>query len=261
MPPDTAPVLAGQVVLVTGGSRGIGRAIALRLAGDGPAHVVVGYVSNYTAARQTVLDIEALGIAASMASFDVASEEMLRALVDGVAAEHGRLDVFVANAARTSFRPAMELSRRSWDKIMEINATAFLSAAQLAAPVMRAGGGGRIIGLSSLGSRFHVPSYAGLGAAKAVIENLARYLAVELAPWNVNVNVVCAGFVDTASMRLSPDYDRLVEHLVAATPAGRLATPDDVAGIVAFLCSPESDWIRGQTLIADGGYSLSLEHP
>jgi enoyl-[acyl-carrier protein] reductase III len=252
--------LAGQVVVVTGGSRGIGRAIVLRLARERPAHVVVGYVSNYTAARQTVEDLTAAGVDASMVSLDVAREEMLRDLFTQVEHQHGRLDVFISNAARTSFRPAMELSRRSWQKIMDINATAFLTGAQLAAPLMRDSGGGRIIAISSLGSRYHVPAYAGLGAAKAVIENLARYLAVELAPWNVNVNVVCAGFVDTASMRLSPDYDALVEHLVAATPAGRIATPEDVAGVVAFLCSKESDWIRGQTLIADGGYSLSLDH-
>ena len=92
------------------------------------------------------------------------------------------------------------------------------------------------------------------------METLARYLAVELAPRKINVNVVSAGFVDTESMRLSPDYDELVRHVVAATPAARLATPEDVAGVVAFLCSPESDWIRGQTLIADGGYSLALAH-
>lgn len=259
-PPTPGAGLEGQVVVVTGGSRGIGRAIVLRLAKERPLHVVVGYVSNYTAARQTVTELDEAGVDASMVSFDVAREEMLRDLFTQVEHRHGRLDVLVSNAARTSFRPAMELSRRSWQKIIDINATAFLTGAQLAAPLMRDSGGGRIIAISSLGSRYHVPAYAGLGAAKAVIENLARYLAVELAPWNVNVNVVCAGFVDTAGMRLSPDYDELVEHLVAATPAGRIATPADVAGVVAFLCSPESDWIRGQTLVADGGYSLSLDH-
>lgn len=251
-------ILRDQVVAITGASRGIGRAIALRLARDGPRHVVVGYVSNNHAARETVDALGGLGVAASVARVDVAQEPMLREMFDRIRAEHGRLDVFVSNAARTSFRPAMQLNVRNWQKIMDINARAFLLGAQMAAEIMREGEGGRIIGMSSLGSRFALPNYSALGAAKAMIESLTRYLAVELAPWGINVNVVCGGFVDTPSMRLAPDYDALEAQVVAGTPAGRVARPDDLAGIVAFLCSPESDWIRGQTLVADGGYSLTL---
>jgi enoyl-[acyl-carrier protein] reductase III len=199
-------------------------------------------------------------VSATTARLDVAQEEMLRDMFERIRAEHGRLDVFVSNAARTSFRPAMELNTRNWQKIMDINARAFLLGSQLAAELMREGDGGRIIGISSLGSRFAVPDYSGLGAAKAIIETLARYLAVELAPWGINVNVVCGGFVDTASMRLAPDYRQLVEHLIETTPARRLAQPEDIAGVVGFLCSPDSDWIRGQTLVADGGYSLELSY-
>jgi len=251
--------LGGQIVLITGGTRGIGRAIALRLAREHPAHILVGYCMDYTSARQTVADIEAMGVPASMQSLDVGQETLLRGLFDHVRERFERLDIFISNAARTTFRPAMELNSRNWQKVMDMNARAFLLGSQMAAELMGPNGG-RIIGLSSLGSRFCVPDYAGLGAAKAVIETLARYLAVELAPRKINVNVVSAGFVDTESMRLAPDYDELVRHVVAGTPAGRLATPADVAGVVAFLCSPESDWIRGQTLIADGGYSLALSH-
>ena len=152
----------------------------------------------------------------------------------------------------------MALTSHTWQKVMDINGRAFLLGAQMAAELMHQNDGGRIIGLSSLGSQFYLPDYAALGAAKAVMETLARYLAVELAPWNVNVNVVSGGFVDTASMRMAPNFDQIVTDVVARTPAGRVATPEDLAGIVAFLCSPESDWIRGQTLVADGGYSLVL---
>jgi enoyl-[acyl-carrier protein] reductase III len=252
--------LHDQVVAITGASSDIGRAIALRLARERPRHVVIGYASNNVTARATVDELGELGVAASTFRVDVAQEPMLRSMFDRIRDDLGRLDVFVNNAARTTFRPAMGLNARNWQTIMDINARAFLLGSQMAAELMHESGGGRIIAMSSLGSRFAVPSYSGLGAAKALIESLARYLAVELAPWGINVNVVCGGFVDTASMRLGRDYTELTEHLVAATPAGRLAQPDDLAGIVAFLCSPESDWIRGQTLVADGGYSLTLGH-
>jgi NAD(P)-dependent dehydrogenase (short-subunit alcohol dehydrogenase family) len=250
--------LEGQVVLITGGSRGVGRAIALRLAREKPKHVVVGYCTNHTAARQTVNDLAALAVAASPVSLDVSQPDQMQAMFDQVRERHGRLDIFVSNAARTTFRPAMELNAHNWQRIMDINARAFLLGTQTAAKLMRQNGGGRIIGVSSLGSQYAVPNYAGLGAAKAVMESLARYLAVELASWNINVNVVCGGYVDTESMRLAPDYATTVAFLQERTPTKRLGTPDDLAGVVAFLCSPDSDWVRGQTLVADGGFSLTL---
>jgi enoyl-[acyl-carrier protein] reductase III len=123
---------------------------------------------------------------------------------------------------------------------------------------MRTNGGGRIIGISSLGSHYVAPGYAGLGAAKAVMETLTRYLAVELAQWSINVNVVCGGFVDTDSTRLAPNYQQLAEYIAARTPVRRVAQPEDLAGVVALLCTPDSDWIRGQVVVADGGFSLSL---
>lgn len=250
--------LEGRVILITGGSRGIGRAVALRLAREKPAHIIVGYVMNYTAARQTAGDLEALGVSASILCGDVGREEMLEEMFAQVRRDFGRLDVFISNAARTTFRPVMELNSRNWQKVMDMNGRAFLLGAQMAARLMRESGGGRIVGISSLGSQYYIPKYAALGAAKAVMESLARYLAVELAPWNINVNVVCGGYVDTASMRLSPDYKELTQTVRERTPAKRLAGPEDLAGIVAFLCSDESEWIRGQTIVADGGFSLVL---
>jgi len=165
------------------------------------------------------------------------------------------LDIFVSNAARASFRPVTELSDRAFRKTMEINAQAFLAGGRLAAELMGEQGG-RIVAVSSLGSHTCPPGYAALGAAKAALEALARYMAVELAPRNINVNVVCGGLVDTPGLRQHPHYDEVARAVRERTPAGRIGRPEDLAGIVAFLCSPESDWIRGQTLIADGGYSI-----
>jgi enoyl-[acyl-carrier protein] reductase III len=249
--------LEDRVVAITGASRGIGRAIALRLARERPRHVVVGYCTNHEAARRTVGEIEALGVAASPLSTDVGQEEELRAFFAEIRKRCGRLDVFVANAARTAFAPTLELSMRSWRRTLELNVDAFLLGAQLAARLMEEGGtGGHIVGLSSLGARAYVPSYAALGTAKAAIEALTRYLAVELAPRGINVNVVCAGFIDTDSTRMLPSFDAAVAETAARTPAGRIGRPEDLAGVVAFLCSPEAAWIRGQTVVADGGYSL-----
>jgi enoyl-[acyl-carrier protein] reductase III len=258
MPADSPGFLSGKVVLVTGGSRGIGRAISLRLARERPAHIVMAYSLNAEAARRTLDEVRASGVQASVMVCDVGNEQLQRQMFARIEEELGRLDVFVANAARTAFRSAVSMDLRSWRRTQELNAEAFLVGAQSAAQIMRRNGGGRIIGLSSLGSRYYTPNYAALGAAKAAIENLARYLAVELAHDRINVNVVCGGFVATESTRMLPDYDMLTKNLIARTPARRLAQPEDLAGIAAFLCSPESEWIRGQTIIADGGFSLTL---
>jgi NAD(P)-dependent dehydrogenase (short-subunit alcohol dehydrogenase family) len=211
---------------------------------------------NHEAARTTVAEIEAAGVEASRLVVDVGDEKMLTQMFASVRERFRRLDIFVSNAARTAFDPAPSLSVRSWRRIQEINSQAFLVGAQRAASIMRENGGGRIIGISSLGSRYFVPNYAGLGAAKAAIEALARYLAVEFADWKVNVNVVCAGLIDSDAIRMLPDYKAVLSHAAERTPVHRVGQPEDVAGVVALLCQPDSDWIRGQTIIADGGYSL-----
>jgi NAD(P)-dependent dehydrogenase (short-subunit alcohol dehydrogenase family) len=246
------------VVLVTGGTRGIGKAIALRLARERPRHIVLAYCLNHDAARATIGEIKALGVSASAVVCDVSKAPLQREMFHQIEETWGRLDVFVANAARTAFQSAAEIDARSWKRTFELNTEAFLVGTQLASHMMKQRQYGRIVALSSLGSRYFIPKYAALGAAKAALENMARYFAVELSPYGINVNVVCGGFVDTESMKLHPHYEAITREIVNLTPAGRLGRPDDLAGIVAFLCGPEADWIRGQTVIADGGFSLSL---
>jgi len=249
--------LRGQIVLVTGGSRGIGRATALRLAAERPEHIVIGYCTDHDAARATVGDLERAGAAASTVCADVGRVELIEEMFAGIRARFGRLDVFVSNAARGAFAEADTLTARSWQRTMDLNARAFLVGAQLAAELMSERGG-RIVGLSSLGASRYAPGYAALGAAKASLEAIARYLAVSLAARRINVNVVCGGLVDTASTRAHPEYERLAAEVVRRTPAARVCRPEDLAGVIAFLCGPDSDWIRGQTLVVDGGFSLTL---
>jgi len=236
--------LENRNVLITGGSRGIGRATALRLAAHRPAHVAIGYVLDHDAARSAVAEIEALGVAASAHCADVSRDDALAELFEQVARICPTLDVFIGNAAR------------AWQRMMDLNARAFLLGSQHAAALMP--GGGRILALSSLGSRFYTRDYGALGAAKAALESLVRYLAVELAPRNINVNAVCGGFVDTESTRLHPDVAQISAAIAARTPAGRVGKPEDIAAVLSFLCTQDADWIRGQTLVADGGFSLGL---
>jgi NAD(P)-dependent dehydrogenase (short-subunit alcohol dehydrogenase family) len=249
--------LTGKIVLVTGGSRGIGRAVALRLAREQPEHIVIAYCLNHRAARRTVADIEAIGPAASALATDVSKPDLMAEMFASVRERFGRLDIFISNAARAAFRPLTGLNLRNWQRNMDLNARAFLLGSQMAAELM-GDEGGRIVGLSSLGASYYIKEYGGLGAAKAAIECLARYLAAELAPRKINVNVVSSGFVDTESMRLNPSYDEVKEYFASRAPAGRVATPEDLAGVVAFLCLPDSRWIQGQTIVADGGLSLVL---
>jgi enoyl-[acyl-carrier protein] reductase III len=247
--------LIGRRALVTGGSRGIGAAIARTLAACG-AHVTINYVQNEAAAESTRHEIVAAGGSATLHKANVASGDEVRAMFEAIAAE-GPLDILIHNAALGSFKPAMDVRANQWDLSMAVNARALLVCAQAAVPLM-AGRGGRIISISSLGSTRVMPMYGAIGVSKAALEALTRTLAVELAPRGIRVNAVSAGLVDTTAVRHHPDYAALAETSVARTPLARLGTPDDVARVVLFLCSPLADWIVGQTLIADGGMSLTL---
>jgi len=250
-------MLKGKVALVTGSSRGIGRAIALRLAREG-ADVIVNYFRRREAAEQTARDIEELGVKASVIRANVGDPEKLDEMFDTVAASFGRLDIFVSNAASGLPRSALNLDAKVWGWTMDINARAFLLGAQRAAGLME-GRGGKIVAITSLGSKLVWPGYTAIGVSKATLEALVRYLAVELAPKDICVNAVGASFVPT-EVGLSYAGGAGEEDEGAfwkTTPAGRMVSPEDVAGVVAFLCGSESFMIRGQTIIVDGGFSLT----
>jgi len=248
-----------NIVLVTGSGRGIGRAIALHFAREG-AHVVVNYHRNEAPAREVAGQIEAMGRRALVVRANLAKPEDLDVLFDSVEREFGGLDLFISNAASGFNRPALQQKISGWDWTFDVNARAFLFAAQRAVPLMEKRGGGSMVAISSPGSHRVLPDYIAVGASKAALEALVRYLAVELAPMNIVVNAVSPGLVLTDALQYFSSLREadVIPRAIAQTPAGRLVTPEDVAGVVAFLCSPQAFMIRGQVIILDGGYTLPV---
>ncbi len=250
-------MLKGKVALVTGGSRGIGRAIALKLAEEG-ADVIVNYFRHGQAAEQTVKDIEALGVRSRAVKANVGEAAKIDEMFAEIEKDFKRLDIFVSNAASGLPCSTMDLDGKRWDWTMDINAKAFLFGAQRAAKLM-GDKGGKMVAISSLGSHLAIPGYVAIGISKATLEALIRYLAMELAPKDICVNGVSASYVTTESGLL---YAKAAQEQLGGTPtwqttpAGRPVAPEDLANVVAFLCHDESSMIRGQIITIDGGYSL-----
>ena len=239
----------GASVFVTGGSRGIGKAIALRFAELGAARVAIGYLRNDSAAEEAAEEVRAAGSEPVLVRGNVASERVVAEL-----ASHGPYAAVVHNAATGVIRKALETEDKHWDWTMAANARALLSLARACAPEMESGSS--IGPVSSLGSMRVLENYVLVGTSKAALESVVRYLAVELAPRGIRVNAVSAGVVETEALEHFPNREEMVRSGRERTPAGRLAEPHDVAGAVAYLCSPDAEMVYGHTLIVDGGYSL-----
>ena len=238
----------GASVFVTGGSRGIGKAIALRFARLGAARVAIGYLRSDQAAEDTAEELRSIGVEPVLVRGNISSDRVLEEV-----AQLGSLDVLVHNAATGVIRPALETEDKHWDWTMTANARALLSLARAAAPNMPAGSS--LIGISSLGAQRVLENYTLVGTSKAALEALIRYLAVELAPRGIRANGVSGGVVDTGALDHFPNKEEML-RFGSDNPAGRLVTPDDIAEAVTFLCSPGAEMIRGHILTVDGGYSL-----
>ena len=249
-------MLTNKIALVTGASRGIGRAIALRMASAG-ADVIITYLRKRQAAQEVATEIETKGRRVQVCKVNVSNTEDLEQLMT-VVRDFGGLDILVANAATGVMEPLMNATLKHWDWTLGANAWGFLRLAQLAAPIMAERGGGRIIALTSPGSTRVIDHYGLVGTSKAALEAAIRYLSVELAPQVITVNGISPGRVYTDAAGFLPRSDELLAMINKQTPAGRSATPEDVADVTLLLSSDLAKMIAGQIIVVDGGFSLRL---
>ena len=256
---------SGKKALVTGGSRGIGRGIALKLA-EGGAQVAVHYYRNEEAAQATLEKIRSFGSNGFLVQADISRPEEVLRIFQKVRSEFGSLDIFVSNArpeAATFYQAPMDITLDKWDTAMDSQAKAFLVAVREAAPLMSKGG--RIIAISfAPGGRFGSwQPWVAMGAAKAAMEVLVRYFAVALARQNITVNTISPGWVEDSVLNSLPEaFQTGIREWQERgwTPMGRLGTPADIGNAVALLCSDEAAWITGQLIDVDGGASLVDAH-
>lgn len=243
-----------KFILVTGGTRGIGKAIALSQAKKGHT-LFLNYLRDDASAMKVKSEAEKKGARVILLPGNVGDAETISSLLESVKKETSHLDVLIHNAALGVFKPVHQLRAKDWDISLDVNAKAFLLLSQAALPLMKKQGG-HLLTISSLGSRHFTPNYGAIGISKAALENLVRYLAVELAPYKIHVNAVSGGLIETDSLKMFPHFESMKKEYLSRTPGARLGKPQDIADVVSFLLSPQSGWIYGQTIIADGGYSL-----
>ncbi len=251
--------LHDKIALVTGGSRGIGRATALRLAEAG-ADIVLNYVSSRDEADRTAERIAEMGRRVAVVRADVSEQPDVQSMMEFVGETFGRLDILVSNAASGGFRPLLAATPRNFEATMNTNVRALLFLVQAAHPLLeRARDRAKIVAISSHGSHMALPMYGLIGSSKAALESLVRHMALEFGDQGMNFNVVQAGLVPTDSTRLLPGAQQMFDARSHKTMTGeRQLEATDVADAVLFLCSPLSDLVQGQTLIVDGGAAVHV---
>ena len=248
--------LADKTVVITGGSRGMGRWLAVKLCAQ-RANVVVNYRQNADLAAEATAEVIAAGGRAVAIQGDIGQTEDVQALIDGTVAEFGAVDVVVANAAASAFKPLSGIHAHHIDKTMAITVQGFLDLVRVSTPHMAPGG--RFVAVSGWDSFRVLPGHGLLGAAKAAMETIVKYLAVELGPQGITTVGVCPGPVDTDSFRYyaGDQWDAYEKYWLAFTPSHSFPTPDQVADVMAFFCSPAAAAVNGQTIVVDGGLSLA----
>ena len=243
-----------KIVLVTGGSRGIGKAIALEFASMG-AHIIFNYLRNHLAATQTESEIENMGVQCLKIRAHLGNPEKIQEMFSVIRERFDRLDVLVNNAASGVQRHAVDLEEKHWDWAMNINAKAPWLCSIEASQLMTEGSS--IVNITSQGSQKVLPFYLSVGTSKAALESLTRYLAVELAPKGISVNAVSGGYVETGALDYFPNKEKMTES-GRNIPAGRRLTGQDIAKVVTFLCGDEASMIRGQVITVDGGATFEV---
>lgn len=246
-------MLKGKVALVTGGTKGIGKATAVELAKLG-CDLALVYFKSRNAAEATQKEIEALGVRVALIRANLATAENIPKVVNTVKEKFGKCDIFISNAAMGVLKKAVDITAEDWDLTLNANAKAMLLIARDLVKIIP--DGGKIVSITSHGPYRYIPEYSAMAAAKASIEALTRYLAFELAPRRINVNAVRAGIVESESLRAFPSYGQMVEWSIKHTPFGRIGRPEDIAPVVAFLCTDAAQWITGQIITVDGGFSI-----
>jgi enoyl-[acyl-carrier protein] reductase III len=245
-----------KVALITGGTRGLGRAIALTLA-QGGATIALNYRRDEDSANRTLAEIRTLAPRSILLKADMEEDTQVRALVEGTGRALGRIDILVVNAAATAFKPLLAVKPHNLTRTFNLSVGGFVAAVQETSKFM--GDGGRILMISGVDSMRYLPRHGVLGAAKAAMEAMVRDFAFELGPRGITVNGINFGMIDSDSSRIyfGDDFERVLRVTAARTALKRLPELEEIAAVVALLCTPQAGYLTAQTIMVDGGLTLS----